>query len=155
MRIPGGDRADGGLVKLWVENGILLVKANDADANSGACCPEYTVTTRYRVTGSKLTEVGKDTARRFTKKNDYPLTKEHPERLSGSSSRVTTTSTTRISAAAGQSPFVRRMWTGQIPDCWAIRTRHRVKTASPPSFRKKGLAHLKSPIILKVQRKSR
>src|SRR5438132_7304502 len=43
MRIPGGDRADGGLVKLWAENGVLFVKANDADANSGACCPEYTV----------------------------------------------------------------------------------------------------------------
>ena len=58
-RIPGGDRADGGLVKAWVENGLLVVKANDPDKNSGACCPEYTLTSKYRITAGKLVEVGK------------------------------------------------------------------------------------------------
>jgi hypothetical protein len=58
-RIPGGDRAEGGLVRAWVENGLLLVKANDADRTSGACCPEYTLTSKYKIIGPKLVETGK------------------------------------------------------------------------------------------------
>lgn len=58
MRIPGGDRADGGLRTAAVENGLLVVEANDASENSGACCPEFAVTTKYRLAGSKMTEIG-------------------------------------------------------------------------------------------------
>lgn len=59
ITIPGGDRAEGGLVSGTVENGLLVIKANDADQNSGACCPEYTLTTKYRVVGNKLVATGK------------------------------------------------------------------------------------------------
>lgn len=57
-RIPGGDRAYGGLRKARVENGLLVVESNDVGEMGGACCPEYVVTTRYEVQGGKLTEVG-------------------------------------------------------------------------------------------------
>ena len=56
---PGGDRADGGLKSLNVENDLLVVVAYDASEGSGACCPEFTLTSKYRVTGDKLSEIGK------------------------------------------------------------------------------------------------
>lgn len=57
-RVPGGDRADGGLRSLTVENGLLIVDANDASENSGACCAEFTLKFKYRLSGDKLIEVG-------------------------------------------------------------------------------------------------
>jgi hypothetical protein len=62
-RVPGGDRADGGLRFLTVENGHLVIDANDADANSGACCPEYAIRSTYRLAGDKLIELGKGVRR--------------------------------------------------------------------------------------------
>ena len=59
VRVPGGDRADGGLRSLTVENGLLVVDANDASEGSGACCPEFALKSTYRLTGDKLTEIGK------------------------------------------------------------------------------------------------
>jgi hypothetical protein len=56
--IPGGDRADGGLRRAWVENGLLFVDANEATEDSGACCPQAAVITKYRVTAGKLAQVG-------------------------------------------------------------------------------------------------
>jgi hypothetical protein len=58
-RVPGGDRADGGLRSLRVESGLLVVVANDPARAAGACCPEGTITSKLRLTGSKWTEVGK------------------------------------------------------------------------------------------------
>jgi hypothetical protein len=105
-RIPGGDRADGGLVRLWAENGVLLVKANDADSNSGACCPEYTVTTRYRVTASKLTEIGKSPREEIYKKERLSFDKG----ASGKTFKIKLESYDRrryiVGAAAGQTLFV-------------------------------------------------
>lgn len=57
-RVPGGDRADGGLRTLTVEDGILVVEANDEGQSAGACCPEGTITSKFRLTGDKLNEVG-------------------------------------------------------------------------------------------------
>lgn len=62
-RIPGGDRADGGLRSAKVENGLLVVDANDNSQGGGACCPEYAVTTKYRLEGKTLKEVGKGVKR--------------------------------------------------------------------------------------------
>lgn len=57
-RIPGGDRAYGGLRDAKVENGLLVVESNDVGEQGGACCPEYIVTTKYKVKGGKLDQVG-------------------------------------------------------------------------------------------------
>lgn len=48
-RIPGGDRGYGGLRSTRVENGMLLVDSNDAGTEGAACCPQYIVTTKYRL----------------------------------------------------------------------------------------------------------
>jgi hypothetical protein len=57
-RIQGGDRADGGLRRAWIEKGNLLVDRNFMGENGGSCCPEFAETTKYRMTGGKLSEVG-------------------------------------------------------------------------------------------------
>lgn len=57
-RIPGGDRADGGLRKAWIENGLLVVESNDSERSRGACCPEGTITQKVKLSGSKLLVVG-------------------------------------------------------------------------------------------------
>ena len=62
-RIPGGDRAEGGLRETRVENGLLIVESNDPGEDGGACCPQVIVTSRYKLTAGKLVTVGKETRR--------------------------------------------------------------------------------------------
>ena len=62
-RIPGGDRAYGGLRSARVDNGLLLVDRNDPGKDGAACCPQLIVTTTYKLVGNKLTKVGKETSR--------------------------------------------------------------------------------------------
>lgn len=57
-RIPGGDRADGGLREAKVEGGMLSIDFNDSENNGGACCPEGTITQKLKLQGAKLIEVG-------------------------------------------------------------------------------------------------
>lgn len=57
-RIPGGDRAYGGLRSAVVENGALIVESNDVGELGGACCPEVIVTTKYKLAAGKLVTVG-------------------------------------------------------------------------------------------------
>lgn len=57
-RIPGGDRAYGGLRTARVEKGQLVVESNDVGELGGACCPEIIVTSRYRLTGNEIVVVG-------------------------------------------------------------------------------------------------
>ena len=57
-RIEGGDRAYDGLRSAVVENGLLAVDRNDAGENGGACCPEFAVTTKYKLSGDKLIASG-------------------------------------------------------------------------------------------------
>jgi hypothetical protein len=58
-RVPGGDRADGGLRSIKADGGNLVVEFNDPDKAAGACCPEGVVIQRFRLgTGGKLVEVG-------------------------------------------------------------------------------------------------
>ena len=57
-QIPGGDRAYGGLREASVEKGLLIVESNDVGELGGACCPEFVVTTRYRLSGTELVKVG-------------------------------------------------------------------------------------------------
>jgi hypothetical protein len=58
-RIEGGDRADGGLRSARVENGVLVVESNEPGEFGGACCPEFVLTTRYKLRGDKLIVTGK------------------------------------------------------------------------------------------------
>lgn len=60
-RIPGGDRGYGGLRSARVEDGSLIVESNDAGENGASCCPEWIVTTKYKVSGGRLHKVGKET----------------------------------------------------------------------------------------------
>jgi hypothetical protein len=62
-RIPGGDRAYGGLREARVENGILAVEVNDAGENGASCCPEFVVTEKYKLSGGKLVEIAKSDRR--------------------------------------------------------------------------------------------
>lgn len=62
-RIPGGDRADGGLRKAWIENGLLVVEANDSEQSRGACCPGGTITQKVRLSGKQLVNVGQPVIR--------------------------------------------------------------------------------------------
>lgn len=62
-RIEGGDRAYDGLRSAIVENGILAVDRNDVGEAGGACCPEFAVTTKYKLTGGKLIISGKPVRR--------------------------------------------------------------------------------------------
>lgn len=62
-RIPGGDRAHGGLRDAKVENGLIIVESNDAGELGGACCPEFIITTKYKVRGDKLEQSGAETRR--------------------------------------------------------------------------------------------
>ncbi len=62
-RIPGGDRADGGLRSTRVENGLLVVDSNEAGPEGGACCPQIIVTTNYRLTNNKIVQSGPGTRR--------------------------------------------------------------------------------------------
>ena len=70
MLLSGGDRADGGLRKAWIENRVLTVESSDAGETGGACCPEFIVTNKYRLVGKRLEEVGKETRREI-----YPATR--------------------------------------------------------------------------------
>jgi len=57
-RFPGGDRAYGGLRSVNIENGLLIVENNEVGEMGGACCPEYLITTKYRVASGKLVKSG-------------------------------------------------------------------------------------------------
>jgi hypothetical protein len=57
-RVQGGDRAYEGLRSALVENGLLVVDRNDAGENGGACCPEFAVTTKYKLSAGKLNVSG-------------------------------------------------------------------------------------------------
>jgi hypothetical protein len=62
-RIPGGDRADGGLRTARVENRQLIIESNDPGELGGSCCPEFIITTRYRLAGERLVQIGEPTRR--------------------------------------------------------------------------------------------
>lgn len=61
--IPGGDRAHGGLRTVRVEKGLLVVESNDAGELGGACCPEFVVTTKYRLSRDRIVRSGAEIRR--------------------------------------------------------------------------------------------
>src|SRR5829696_8392337 len=62
-RIPGGDRAYGGLRSATVSGGILAVESSDVGEAGGACCPEFAITQQYKLNAGKLVAVGRPTRR--------------------------------------------------------------------------------------------
>lgn len=84
-RIPGGDRAYGGLRSAIVENGFLVVESNDVGEQGGACCPEFVITTKYKFTGVKLVESGRASRRELYPKERVSFAKG----TSGKTFRVT------------------------------------------------------------------
>jgi hypothetical protein len=75
IRIPGGDRADGGLRSITAENGMLVVEYNDPDKAAGACCPEGIVIETMRISGKKLVTVGKPIKRELYPKERISFAK--------------------------------------------------------------------------------
>jgi hypothetical protein len=65
-RLEEGDRAFGGIRDVRVERGLLVVERfGPQEPDTGACCPKYVDTTRYRWTKGALAEVGKQERRLF------------------------------------------------------------------------------------------
>jgi hypothetical protein len=62
-RIPGGDRAYGGLRTAKIENGLIVIESNDVGELGGACCPEMIVTTKYKLTRNRLVRSGPEVRR--------------------------------------------------------------------------------------------
>jgi len=61
--LPGGDRAYGGIRKVWIETGRLVVETNDPGELGGACCPTEIITSTYKLAGKTLNEVVASTKR--------------------------------------------------------------------------------------------
>lgn len=62
-RFEGGDRAYGGIRTARIEKGQLIVERNDPGEIGANCCAELIVSTTYRLSGGRLTEVGKPVTR--------------------------------------------------------------------------------------------
>lgn len=82
-RVPGGDRADGGLRVLTIEDGLLVTEYNDPRGNQGACCPEFVITSKNKLKGNRLVEVGK-----YVRRELYP--KERVAFVKGASEKTFT-----------------------------------------------------------------
>lgn len=58
----GGDRADGGIRRVAIKDGVLSVERNEPermnDVPVGLCCPWYIITTNYRWGGKELVQIG-------------------------------------------------------------------------------------------------
>ncbi|MGH9760982.1 MAG: hypothetical protein ACREDR_44545, partial [Blastocatellia bacterium] len=67
--VGAGDRADGGIYSVRIENSLLKVERYGQE-HSGACCPEYIETTTLRLNGTGLVEVGKATRRPYKEDQD-------------------------------------------------------------------------------------
>jgi len=64
-----GDRADGGIHDLRIENARIVVERYGQE-HSGACCPEYIETYRLRLDGTRLASAGPTTRRAFQRYDD-------------------------------------------------------------------------------------
>lgn len=105
-RIPGGDRAYGGLVEGRIEKGVLVIESYDVGEQGGACCPEFVVTSRFKLSGGKLVETGK-----AERKELYPAQKvSFPKGATSTTVKVKFTKTDdrkRFSLGAGKGQTLR------------------------------------------------
>ena len=105
-RIPGGDRAYGGLRTAKAENGFLIVESNDVGETGGSCCPEFVVTTRYKVIGDKIVEAGKPTRRNLWPTDRVEFTKGSTGKTFNTTVRGGELRRFVVGARAGQSLMV-------------------------------------------------
>ena len=63
-RIGGGDRGFGGLVKIKIVKGLLVVEQNDPQDGAN-CCAVFTLTTKYKLNDRKLVQVDKTLRRKI------------------------------------------------------------------------------------------
>ena len=111
--VGAGDRADGGIHAVKVVNGLIKVERYGQE-HSGACCPEYIDTTTLKLTGNKLTEVGKATRRPYGGDRDeiYPKNTAKPIQFERGHSSARIKGSTEaddeysIAAKAGQTMIV-------------------------------------------------
>lgn len=80
-RIPGGDRAFGGLREASIANGVLIVEQNDAGEGGGACCPQTIVTQSYKLVAGKLQTLGKPEKRPVVETERVIFAKGHSETI--------------------------------------------------------------------------
>jgi hypothetical protein len=64
-----GDRADGGIHDVRIENGLLKVARYGG--TSGACCPDYIETYTFRLQNGRLVAVGKPARSDYTDREGY------------------------------------------------------------------------------------
>lgn len=74
-RIEGGDRAFGGLRSAYIERGMAIIEQNEEGKNGGACCPEFVITSKYRLALNKLVAVGKPMKREIYPKEPLKFAK--------------------------------------------------------------------------------
>lgn len=100
-RIAGGDRAYGGLRTAKIVGGVVEIERNDVGEAGGACCPEFSITTKYKWNGKKLVKSGADPRREI-----YPAEKvSFAKGSSKAAMKITVDDVKRYSfgARAGQS----------------------------------------------------
>lgn len=117
-QFEGGDRAEGGIRTAKIENGILIVERNDPGEDGGLCCPQFVITTRYKLSGKKLVQTGKEEKREL-----YPSTRISFEK--GKSSAVIPVSVEKydrkrfvIGARKGQTLTITTATKGISFDLW-------------------------------------
>ena len=62
-RIPGSDRASGGICDVRAQDG--LIRVGQYGTTGGSCCPEWIETTAYRLNSGRLVQVGEVTKRKY------------------------------------------------------------------------------------------
>lgn len=109
-----GDRADGGIHKIAIENG--LIKVGRYGGNSGACCPDYIETYTHKLSGRKLIDVGKPVRSDYVDEEGYRAVRQVKFQRGASSATLkgTTKGTDEyiLGARAGQTLTLRSSGNG-------------------------------------------
>lgn len=56
--LEGGNKGDGGFHEVIIRKGLLVVERYELGIAGSPCCPEKIRTTKYRLSGTKLLEIG-------------------------------------------------------------------------------------------------
>lgn len=65
--LAGGDRADGGFHRLSIQGGLVVVETYDHKDSSGACCPDFVDTQKYKWNGRRLVKSGRSVRRNYSR----------------------------------------------------------------------------------------
>jgi hypothetical protein len=75
-----GDRADGGLRRIYAENGNLIVERYNSEGSRGDCCPVFFERTRYRWNGKRFQQFGVIEKLPHPEGYGFPVMKPHYSR---------------------------------------------------------------------------